>query len=315
LTSIQSYTDTPNLLKILNEQYPPGFDRVELHRDLIGYVFFASSNTKRYVLKLYRAFDSENALRAVQIIHYLKQKDYPVVAIVPTGSGSLHATVETPRGPSVAVLFEFVEGAEPDLATEITRLGRQVGRLHALMQEYPEPLIRRGKDFYVDRFITILHTLAYNPGRIDEIAAYGRDLWDRLERLPAGFCHGDLHTGNMRQAGPGRYVLFDFDAASRTRSLIDVATLCDGSDFNRFDASAYSRTMRLFERFYRGYREEREMSGAEIAALFDFIPIRHYELIATITRCQGLGELSTAFLDEQYDWLMRWKNLCYHHPV
>jgi hypothetical protein len=51
-------------------------------------------------------------------------------------------------------------------------------------------------------------------------------------------------------------------------------------------------------------------SISEIDAIFDFIPIRHYELIATITECQSLTSLSTAFLDEQYDWLLRWRELC-----
>lgn len=168
----------------------------------------------------------------------------------------------------------------------------------------------RGKEFYIDRYISILYDLDYQSGRIDELADYGLELWASMERLPAGFCHGDLHTGNMRQSGLDEYVLFDLDAASNTCSLIDVATLCDCSDFNRFDAAAYSQTMRMFERFNQDYRAEREISDGEIAAMFDFIAIRHYELIATITRCQGLDHLSRAFLDEQYEWLMNWRNLC-----
>ena len=208
------------------------------------------------------------------------------------------------------ILFDYLDGPEPDLKTEIVDLARQVGRLHRVMENYPHPLPRHGKDFYVDRYLGILEELDYPPSRIVDLAAYGSECWSRLERLPSGFCHGDLHTGNMRQTAPGCYVLFDFDIASRTHSLIDIATLCDASDFNRFEAASYDSTRQVFEQFYLGYRREREVSAAEINAIFDFIPVRHYEIIATITQCQGIEELSHSLLDEQYDWLMRWRELC-----
>jgi Ser/Thr protein kinase RdoA (MazF antagonist) len=321
VTTTPSSADTGRLREILNTRYPVHVDRLHLHRDMIGYVYIAEgaatcaatcagSPEKKYVLKLYRAFDTQNALRSIGILQYLRQQGYPVVSIVPTRAGDSHVLIDTPQGPSVAILFDYLDGAEPDLKTEMVDLARQVGRMHTVMETYPRPLPRRGKDFFVDRYIGILQELAYPPGRIADLAAYGSQCWARLERLPVGFCHGDLHTGNMRQSAPGRYVLFDFDIASRTHALIDIATLCDASDFNRFDPAAYDRTRQVFEQFYQGYSQERAISAMEIAAIFDFIPIRHYEIIATITQCQGLEELSRAFLDEQYDWLMRWQNLC-----
>ncbi len=277
---------------------------------MIGYVYVAEGSTKKYILKLYRPFDTENALRSIGILEYLRQQDYPVVSIVPTRAGVSHVVIDTLQGMSVAILFDYLDGAEPDLKTEIVDLARQVGQLHQIMETYPNPLLHCGKDFYVDRYLGILQALDYPPSRIIDLATYGSECWSRLERLPIGFCHGDLHTGNMRRSAAGRYVLFDFDIASRTLPLIDIATLCDGSDFNRFDAAAYDRTRQIFEHFYQGYRRVREISDAEIAAIFDFIPVRHYEIIAIITQCQGLEELSRAFLDEQYDWLMCWRDLC-----
>jgi Ser/Thr protein kinase RdoA (MazF antagonist) len=310
MNAIASSADTHNLRNILNACYPLHVEQLQLHRDMIGYVYIAVSGPHKYVLKLYRPFDTGNALRSIGILQYLQQQDYPAVTIVAARTGDSHILIDTPQGVSAAILFDYLDGPEPDLDTEIEDLARQVGRLHQIMASYPHPLPRRGKDFYIDRYLAILRELDYPPDRISDLAAYGAECWSRLERLPAGFCHGDLHTGNMRRTAPGRFALFDFDIASCTHALIDIATLCDDSDFNRFDAGAYDRTRQVFERFYRGYRREREISGAEIAAIFDFIPVRHYEIIATITQCQGLQELSRAFLDEQYDWLMRWKELC-----
>lgn len=155
VTSIQSYTHAGHLLKLINENYPIGIDQLAFHRDLIGYVYFASGSSGKFVLKLYRNFDTDNALRSIKIINYLENHQYPVVSILPT-----------------------------------------------------------------------------------------------------------------------------------------------------------SKIMSMFERFYQGYRVEREISAGEIQAMFDFIAIWHYELTATITRCQGLDRLSRAFLDEQYEWLMNWKIMC-----
>lgn len=314
VNTITSSADTASLRDILNTCYPVCVDQLHLHRDMIGYVYIAESaakdGAKKYILKLYRPFDTENALRSISILEYLKQQDYPVVSIVPTRVGASHVVINTPHGMSVAILFAYLNGPQPNRKTEIRDLSRQVGRLHNIMETYPNPLPYRGKDFYVDRYLSILKTLDYPLDRIFDLATYGSECWSRIERLPAGFCHGDLHTDNMRQSAPGRYVLFDFDIASKTHALIDIATLCDASDFNRFDESAYDRTRQVLENFYQGYSQEREINDAEIAAIFDFVPVRHYEIIATITQCQGVDKLSRAFLDEQYDWLMRWRDLC-----
>jgi Ser/Thr protein kinase RdoA (MazF antagonist) len=298
------------LLIILNASYPVQIEQLHLHREMIGRVYVASGASGRYILKVYRSFHTVNALSAMEIILYLQSKQYPVAAIVPTRSNESHITLWTSREPEIAVLFDYIHGQEPVIEGEIERIGRQVGCLHRIMRDYSGDLIPRGKEFYVDRFISMLRALSYNPVRIDELEAYGDELWSRMKRLPVGFCHGDLHTGNMLQCEPGKYTLFDFDAAGRASAVVDAATLCDASNFNHFDESAYDRTLRRFERFYTGYSRECTFNQGEIDAIFDFIPIRHYELIATITECQSPTSLSTAFLDEQYDWLLRWRELC-----
>jgi Ser/Thr protein kinase RdoA (MazF antagonist) len=309
LNTLTSFVETHRLRDILNS-YPVHFDQIHLHRDMIGYVYIAEAGTNKYVLKLYRPSGTENAMRSIGILEYLRQQDYPVVSIVPTRANLSHVVIDTPQGSSVAILFDYLDGPEPDLKTEIVEVARQVGLLHQTMETYPHPLLQRGKDFYADRYLGILQALGYPTSRIRDLAVYGSECWARLERLPAGFCHGDLHTGNMRRSAAGRYMLFDFDVASRTYPLIDIATLCNGSDFNRFDAAAYDRTRQIFELFYQVYRQVREISAAETAAIFDFIPIRHYEIIATISQRQGIEKLTRAFLDQQYDWLMRWRELC-----
>jgi hypothetical protein len=163
-----------------------------------------------------------------------------------------------------------------------------------------------------NRFVCLFSLLkrnGYDASRIGDMDQLGKVLWQNMANLPEGFCHGDLHTGNMILNERNEYVLFDFDVCALAYPLIDVATPCDASNFNVFDEAAYDRTARVFDRFYRGYSQARVLTEAEISALYDFIAIRHYEIIATIVETRG-ETLDTAFMDEQYGWLMDWKNLC-----
>jgi len=245
------------------------------------------------------------------------------------GLGALYMMLEMPEGQRAGVLYEFVEGSVPDFTTattgaattaagagasDITAVGRQIGRMHNLMSDYPRPLIKRGKGFYIDRYIKLMQEFGYSATKTSALAAYGDRLWRSMEQLPAGFCHGDLHSGNMIKTGNDRFILFDFDVASHAYPVIDAATLSDKTNFNRLDDSAYDNTRRMFERFYQGYSRERTLSDREIAAIFDFIAIRHYELNATITEyrlpLRGTSWMSDAVFDEQYEWLMRWREMC-----
>ena len=283
---------------------------MHLHRDLIGRVYFIDSPGGRTVLKLYRPLDTENARQSIGILQYLGKNDYPAVSIVPTNRGEMSIFIDAPEGLSVGILYDYVEGTTPDIETEIESIGLQVGRLHVLMEKCPHSLVRRTKGQYVDDYIAVMNELDYAQARIAELAEYGDELWTRLRRLPRGFCHGDMHTGNMLQAGTGTYVLFDFDEASGDYPIVDVAYLSDNTDLNRFDDRAYDSTMRMFERFYRGYSRQRSVGDAEVRAVFDIVAIRHYTILGRIILRQGSQDISREFLDEQYEWLLNWRNLC-----
>lgn len=85
--------------------------------------------------------------------------------------------------------------------------------------------------------------------------------------------------------------------------------MADDTNFNHFHESMYDKTMRLYERFYSGYSKVHTLSNNEFHAVFDFIAIRHFQIISRIVRCQGLQSVSIEFCDEQYGWLMKWKEL------
>ena len=346
ITTFHSYPDCASLLAAINDRYRINATKLYLYRDMIGSVYFLESDHHKYVFKLFRREATDQALQSLEIISYLHSFDYPVVPIVPMADsggsdwsdgsnalsaagvsraasapnaagapGALHIMLDMPEGQRAGVLYEFVEGSVPVFATDdITVVGRQIGRLHNIMADYRQPLIKRGKSFYIDRYINLMREYDYSAAKTDALAAYGDKLWRSMEQLPGGFCHGDLHSGNMIKTGDEQFVLFDFDVACHAYPVIDATTVSDKTNFNRLDDSAYDNTRRMFERFYQGYSRERTLSDREIAAIFDFIAIRHYELNATITEyrmpLRGASWKLDASFDEQYEWLMRWEKMC-----
>ncbi len=306
------YEDVKNLSLVVREHYGIDILKMSLHREMIGFVYSIRTSGANYVFKLFRSENTKNAIQAALIISYLAERGFPVARIIPHGD-SPYTLLKSPEGECVGVLFEYVEGEEPEKEKDIHRLGGMAGQLHNMMEDYPLSVIERGKAFYVDRYIDFLKNAEYDIKRIQELDDFGREAWERVSLASKGFCHGDFHTGNMIKNPQRGITLFDFDIASRSHSIIDAAVICDMSNFNSFNAQAFDQTGRMFEKFCKNYTRKTE--NDEYDAVFSFIAIRHYELIATITKSKGEKTLSKDFLDQQYHWLTDWRNLCHKKGV
>lgn len=302
--------DYGNLINEINRSYPINIKHIELHREMIGKVYFLQSQDKRYTLKIYRSFKTDDALQTIRILDYLKENSYPAVSIIRTEQNESHIILSSQGGCCVGILYDYVEGAMPDGKIEAESIGIQIGELHNLMDKYPDKLKNRPKTEYIDDYISIMRELDFHSGKTLELEQYGNLLWERIMKLPKNFCHGDLHTGNMIRNQSGEYVLLDFDDASGDYPSMDVAYMSDDTNFNHFHESMYDQTMHLCERFYSGYSKVSVLSNNEIHAILDFIAIRHFQIISRIVRCQGMQSVSKEFCDEQYVWLMKWQELC-----
>ncbi|WP_339188577.1 phosphotransferase [Paenibacillus sp. FSL P2-0121] len=302
-----------SLINEIKHSYQINIENINLHREMIGRVYFLQNQEKKYMFKIFRSFKTDDALQTVRILDYLKANSYPAVSVIRTVQNDSHIILSSQAGSCVGILYDYVEGATPDGKIEAKSIGTQIGKLHNLMERYPEKLIRRTKFDYIDGYISNMQDLQFDPGKILELNHYGNELWERFTRLPKSFCHGDLHTGNMLRNECGEYILLDFDDASGDYPSMDVAYMCDATDFNHSNESMYDQIMRLYERFYSGYSTTRTISSNEFKALFDFIAIRHFQIISRIVQCQGLQSISKEFCDEQYSWLMKWQELCIKH--
>lgn len=303
-----SFDNTEGLAAILRDCYAIPVGSVRKLRDWIGYVYLAEGEEgRRYVLKVYRHFHTRHALDTIPILKYLAEQGFPAARIVDTRNASPSILIETPDGVSVAILYEYIAGDEVDGDAELLQIAEQAGVLHSLMDSYAGTRISHGKTHFIDRYLTQLEALGFPAEKLADLRAYGDELWHRFSLSTPGFCHGDLHSGNMLRDGQGAYWLFDFDSACFAHPVADIAVMSDTTDYFVFRETDYDETARNLDRFLAGYGKRRNPSAYDLRTVYDFIAIRHFDIQATIMACQGHD---IAMLEDQHAWLMRWRNLC-----
>lgn len=252
----------------------------------------------------------DTAKQSIGILLYLQQHHFPAPRLVLTATGAPFFEAATPAGWRMFVLFEFIEGREPDLGEHVEQIGELVGRLHRIMQGYSARLAVRGKHFFIDRYIDILRLKHYPERKLAAFIEYDNALWTRIQDLPRGYCHGDLHRGNLLYTPSGELYLLDFDTSCNAFPVYDIMVMCDATDYFRLESGGYSRSKTIYERFLAGYSRQQTLSSAELGAFYDLIAVRHYQLQATIIEIHGLDCVDERFLDAQLDWLMKWRAQC-----
>ncbi len=307
-----SYPDYDSMIDCLNNDYNMNFDNIKLYRDMIGTVYFLLEKDKRYVFKLYRTFDADAAIQSTEIINYLRSNNFPAVRIIPTRQDKLYTKLEMPEGIRVGIMFEHIDGEEPNIEEDIFLIGKLTGKMHKLMEDYNQKLSELKKDHYIDQFVKIMREMFSDVSKIDKINKYGEELWNNIYNLPKGFCHGDLHTGNLLKTKDGNIIFLDFDISTYSYPIFDVATICDQTDFWTVKESDMEKTFDSFEKFYEGYSKERKLSELEQSAILDCIAIHHYELNGTIPKyrlpLEGNHWLNKSYFNAHYNWTMEWKN-------
>lgn len=306
---ITSFEDDKNLVSVLNAVYPIDVTKIRKLRDWIGYVYHIDCVRGAYILKIYRSFHSEYALNSIGIIKYLTERKYPVAHIIDTIAREPYIQIGTPNGNSIAILYKRISGEEPTPETDLQEIAEQTGILHSLMAQYKGEIAKRGREYYIDRYLTILQNIKFPESKLSDLKAYANELWNRFDLSIKGFCHGDLHCGNMLKDDNGLYWLFDFDAACCSHPTIDIAIMSDDTDYFSFQPEDFDKTTRKLDRFLSSYEKTRSMTIGDYdrKSVYDFIAIRHYDIQATITSCQGY---SINNLENQHRWLMNWRNLC-----
>ena len=172
--------------------------------------------------------------------------------------------------------------------------------MHIAMEKYEIALPVRGKDYFALKYIDILKK-KHSP-LANEYAALGDSLWKTAEALPCGFCHMDMHRGNIIK-GRERSCIIDFDTSSIAFPAYDIAVFCDSTDYFSFRQADKTATKAELDCFLSGYVKRRSVSAYEYNAIPELIALRHFQLQAVIVERFGLECIDERFISSQLKWL------------
>lgn len=289
---------------ILNKNYPIRVDRIELTRDSGSSAYTVFSCNQKYFLRVLKPAFMDTALKAVDIQVFLQMRGFPVPPIIFSRENTPYIQNEN----GIYVLYEYIEGGESNPEQDAEAIGALVGELHHIMKDYSGQLVRRDKQFFIGRYIDILRKKQYP--RVEEFSTYGDALWQKVKDLPRGFCHGDMYSGNIHKTSEGRLFVLDFDTSCEGFPMYDPTLICDMTQYFDFDECNYDRSNKVLSRFMSEYSKYNILSQMEINAFYDLIAIQHFATQATVIEIFGLECIAGKDLDNQLNWLYRWREQC-----
>lgn len=295
------------ILSILQESYDSNIVHVEFLRDSGGTTYIVNSKAQKYFLKIAGKAFLDTIRQSVDIVCYLTRCEFPVPAIIKTKSGLTMLEISEEGQEYLFVLYEYIEGKEPDLCVCCEKVGDLVGQLHKLLLAYNGELIERDYRFFIERYINILRRKNYP--QTDAYADLGAKLWERVKDCPVGVCHGDLHRGNLLETADGKIYLLDFDTTCLAPRMFDVTVMCDMTDYFNLQNNDIKTTKSVYKSFLTGYTQNIDLKEMELTSFNDWVAIRHFQLQATIVEMFGIDCIDNNFIDRQLKWLESWTKL------
>ena len=292
------------IINFLNEHYPMSFNNLEKLRDMGSTSYSVIADGVKYFLRVIKPAMFDTAVIGVEVQVYLQKKGFPVPAVINSCDGFLYVKTEN----KLFILHDFIEGADSDPEQDIEAIGALVGRLHLEMKNYPGALVKRDKQFYIGRYIDILRSREYP--RAEDFFKYGEQLWEKIKNLPWGYCHGDMYDGNIRKTLEGELYIHDFDTSCKGIPMYDVTLICDRTEYFKYQESNLSKSNKMLSRFLPEYGKYSSISQFEIDAFYALIAVQHFSTQATVMEIFGNDCLNDKELDEQLDWLHRWREQC-----
>lgn len=136
-------------MHILCEQYGVGTLSQQVLREGGGTTYMVESVDEKYLLKVIRNAFARTARQSIAIMRYLENQNFSVPQTVLTKDGLPMLEVELDGQNVMMVLQKYIDGKEPDLKLRAEEVGALVGRLHKLLNGYPEELVLQGYAFFV----------------------------------------------------------------------------------------------------------------------------------------------------------------------
>jgi Ser/Thr protein kinase RdoA (MazF antagonist) len=222
------------------------------------------------------------------VVRALGRAGLPVALPLVRRDGEYAGELLAPEGlRPTALIAEAPGGDVREITPEQSRVyGRLAARVHHASNQIPPrgfrpldgaALVERPLAAIRDR-MTWLHADRAELAELESIAARIVERLAAIPRTPPawGFCHGDLHPGNVRFDDAGQPTLFDFDCCGAGWRAYDLAVFQWNAWLERRDPDWIAAR---WEAFLAGYHEVRELSDDELAAVPLFLVARQIWLM------------------------------------
>lgn len=277
------------------------------------------SSTGEYFLKVYmRARRTRRDVEEeVHLLRFLHGRGLSVAAPLRRRDGRYIGRIEAPEGERYAVLFPAAKGVDTDhrKPEDCVSLGRLIGRLHRIADGIGETYRKApiDLDYLVDRQIEMARPFLRHRARDFELVRrIGAAVKGRIEGLlprrkpEYGICHGDLHGGDVRIDARGKSTLFDFDSFGYGWRAVEIGVFSASHEWMDLSREAEAGRRRRLRGLLRGYRETRDLSGAELEVVGLAAPVRHIYLMGAVLRYTSTHEGFHWADDNFFNWHMAW---------
>lgn len=293
-----------DLLYLLNKNYQINAAYINLLRDGGSASYAVYADNGKYFLRVVKPAFFDTSVKGIDVQLFLQDKNFPVPFVIKTKNNQPYVMTDG----SLFVLYEFIDGSESNPEQDAEAVGELIGKLHNLMKNYTQKLIKHDKYFYIGRYIDILRKKQYP--KVNEFVSYSEALWDKVGDLPRGYCHGDMYNGNVYKASDGRLYIIDFDTSCEGIPMYDITLFCNKTHYFDYDMEGHVKSREVLSRFLTGYLKHNSLYKNETNAFYDLIALYHFALQATIVEIYGIDCIDNDFLDKQLDWLYRWREQC-----
>lgn len=251
----------------------------------------------------------------IEIINTLYENGISVAAPLRCNNGGFLNRLNAPEGTRYAVLFQEAKNHPSDDTVSSTfQLGTMVAKMHTIADQ---------KDFTLTREPLDLENLTTKP--LKKLEAFLKKYQEDMEFLKIaasklsdyikvnfecekpyyGYCHGDIHKGNVFFEGE-KPTIFDFDCMGYGFRIYDVCTYAWNESFENKDYLESED----WKAFLKGYNSIRQLSDLEFSSISVFIALRELWLLGinadVMNRNAGCCWFNDEYLKQQIDIFKFW---------
>ncbi len=230
--------------------------------------YLISTSQGQFIFKYYESRTPGSVRFEVNLLHYIRQQDYPCPAPLRNRQGEMVGLY----GQKAYVFFEFVDGHHLAYLNEAQQ--RQVIHVAARLQQITRSYQPRLRQFRWNYDRELCWQLAQTEAqKIGTSNARAKLDWFEQQlaamklppALPKGICHADYDLSNLLFHDDQLVALVDFDDANYTYLTFDLVNLIDGW------AWSYQGVLDLdyARQIVQTYEQVRPLSGIERCYLFD----------------------------------------------